>query len=531
MAVITPDTYVRLMRCDITPEHQLTFSNASTQQRFFSNLGGLVLTDFTYQRKDNVIRWAGLYEDIERYNYLVYCNEAQSNKYYYCYITDIKYVNDEMTEIYIDTDVFQTWQFDIIYKEMFIEREHVNSDEVGEHTVPEGLETGEYVVTTASKTNMGDLVYVLHADKWDTDTPQTSNTPPSTDMGGLPYTRGIMVFDTVSAFNQAIARYRSNNIDTSIWECYVIPKNFLDHDFGTPPNENFYFGGQEDPIGYVNTIQKPTNIDGHIPVNNKLLTYPYCYLEVNNNNGASRIYQYEKFMTDDCQFNVKGIPVIGGSIKLTPKYYTQDESPAGLESEGIYAGKFPLLNWDNDTYKNWLQLNGATMGVQTIAGGGQTALGLFGLIAGLGMTGGTGLALAGLGVGLGGIGSMASALATTYEHSKLPNTLSGDTTGIDINTCSDTNTFYYIRHSIKNEFANIIDKYFSVAGYRVNTIKLPNIEGRLNWNYVKTRDCNIEGTLIPEKDLNKLKAMFNTGITFWHNYTTFRDYSQSNPIV
>lgn len=528
MAVITPDTYVKLMRCDITPEHQLTFSNISDQTTFFNNLSGLVISDFTYQRKDNVIRWAGLYEDIERYNYLVYCNEAQSNKYYYCYITDIKYINDEMTEIYIDTDVFQTWQFDIIYKEMFIEREHVNDDTVGANTVPEGLETGEYVVTTTSKTDMGELVYVLHADKWDTDTSQTSNTPPSTDMGGLPYTRGIMVFDTVSAFNQAIARYRSNNIDTSIWECYVIPKNFLEHDFGTPPNENFYFGGQQDPKNYINTILKPTNIDGHIPVNNKLLTYPYCYLEVNNNNGASRIYQYEKFMTDDCQFNIKGIPVIGGSIKLTPKYYTQDESPAGLESEGIYAGKFPLLNWNNDTYRNWLQTNGMSVGVQ-----GASSL----LTLGIGSmllapeTAGTSLALAGAYAIISGVAGIGSAVAQVYDHSKLPDTLSGDTTGIDINTCAGTNTFYYIRHSIKNEFANIIDKYFSVAGYRVNAIKLPNIVGRQNWNYVKTRDCNIEGTLIPEKDLNKLKAMFNTGITFWHNYNTFRDYSQSNPIV
>lgn len=190
-------------------------------------------------------------------------------------------------------------------------------------------------------------------------------------------------------------------------------------------------------------------------------------------------------------------------------------------------GKFPLLNWDNDTYKNWLQLNGATNLGQTLIGAGQSALGLAGfLLATNPLT-----ALAGVGVALGGVATMGSTLASYIDHEKLPNTLSGDTTGIDINTCSDTNTFYYIRHSIKNEFANIIDKYFSVAGYRVNTIKLPNIEGRLNWNYVKTRDCNIEGTLIPEKDLNKLKAMFNTGITFWHNYTTFRDYSQSNPIV
>lgn len=344
MAVITPDTYVRLMRCDITPEHQLTFSNASAQTTFFNNLGGLVLSDFTYQRKDNVIRWAGLYEDIERYNYLVYCNEAQSNKYYYCYITNLKYINDEMTEISIETDVFQTWQFDIIYKEMFVEREHVNSDEVGEHTVPEGLELGEYVVNSSSYYNgLDDLAYVIHADKWDTgQDPEDSLGNPiySTDMGGLPYRQGVMVFDSVSAFNQALLRYKDNGIlDTAVWECYVIPKAILDHDFGTSPNKNFYFGGQTDPVYKNLTISKPTQLDGHTPVNNKLLTYPYCYLTVSNNNGASRILQYEKFMSEDCQFDLKGVPVIYGSIKLSPKYYTQNELATGLEEEGIYARK------------------------------------------------------------------------------------------------------------------------------------------------------------------------------------------------
>ena len=60
----------------------------------------------------------------------------------------MKYVNDEMTDIYINLDVFQTYQFDFIYKKSFVEREHVNNDSVGLHTVPEGLETGEYVVNT-----------------------------------------------------------------------------------------------------------------------------------------------------------------------------------------------------------------------------------------------------------------------------------------------------------------------------------------------------------------------------------------------
>lgn len=55
--VITPDTYVKLIHTELTNEHQLTFANRSAQTNYFLSLNGLVLEDFTYQRKDNVIRY------------------------------------------------------------------------------------------------------------------------------------------------------------------------------------------------------------------------------------------------------------------------------------------------------------------------------------------------------------------------------------------------------------------------------------------------------------------------------------------
>ena len=67
-------------------------------------------------------------------------------------------------------------------------------------------------------------------------------------------------------------------------------------------------------------------------------------------------------------------------------------------------------------------------------------------------------------------------------------------------------------------------------GYKVNDTKIPNITGRSNWNYVKTVDINITGDF-PQADLQEIKDMFNAGCTFWHNPSTFLDYSQNNPIV
>lgn len=57
MAINPKNTYVKLVHTELTPEHQLTFSSRANQTTYFSGLTGLVLDDFSYQRKDNVIRY------------------------------------------------------------------------------------------------------------------------------------------------------------------------------------------------------------------------------------------------------------------------------------------------------------------------------------------------------------------------------------------------------------------------------------------------------------------------------------------
>ena len=86
----------------------------------------------------------------------------------------------------------------------------------------------------------------------------------------------------------------------------------------------------------------------------------------------------------------------------------------------------------------------------------------------------------------------------------------------------------YRKYIVENlESSERIDKYFSVYGYKVNKIKVPNINSRSNWNYIKTIGANIHAD-IPQGDLDQIKNMFNTGITFWHTTTHFLDYSQNN---
>ena len=89
----------------------------------------------------------------------------------------------------------------------------------------------------------------------------------------------------------------------------------------------------------------------------------------------------------------------------------------------------------------------------------------------------------------------------------------------------DNNVFTI--YSIKEQFARRIDNYFSMYGYATNELKVPNLNNRTNWNYVKLIGANILGD-IPQSDLQAIKNIFNNGVTLWHNPSTFLDYSQNN---
>ena len=103
-----------------------------------------------------------------------------------------------------------------------------------------------------------------------------------------------------------------------------------------------------------------------------------------------------------------------------------------------------------------------------------------------------------------------------YRHSLIPDSFKGNINGGDYLTASNRNGFYFYKMSITEEYAKIIDKYFSMYGYKVNDVKTPNITGRTNWNYVKTIDCSISGS-VPSDDEKTICNIFDKGITFWKN--------------
>lgn len=498
---ISPQTNIRLIKTpfEIDNKNQLTFTSENAQKTYFLSLPYIEEENCTYQRKDNVIRFPALVDDILEYNYVMYQNEAYSNKWFYAFITKMTYLNNNCTEIAIETDVFQTWQFDIIYKQSFVEREHVNDDTIGLHTVPENLELGEYINQKLSGTEDVDLNFLLTSENHKnyvvlgvTETGLNVSQPaPDYNgvFGGLIY----LVFPTFADCRSYIlfsqTQFSSDNIICAFMVPYEIGIQGENFSWYTH-SSGFQYGfimPTSTPTQLRNiNISKPSFLDeNYIPRNNKLLTFPYVFFSVTNNSGSYSNYMYEYFKnidgseTSNCKFVIEGSIGVGCSIKLIPFNYKNGNSILNSNepnyAESLDAGKLPTCSWTNDAYTNWLTQNAVNIPLQIIGGVGKIAGGAF---VGNGS------------VALGGISDIGNTLIQMYEHSLMPETAKGGVNQGDL-TFAQKISFSLYKRSIKREYAEIIDKYFDLAGYKVNKVKIPNVTGRTNWNYVKTLNCNL----------------------------------------
>jgi hypothetical protein len=127
------------------------------------------------------------------------------------------------------------------------------------------------------------------------------------------------------------------------------------------------------------------------------------------------------------------------------------------------------------------------------------------------------------------LSSVGGVMAQKYQAKVHPDQAKGSTNSSDI-LIGWERYFTVDCMSVRAEVARTIDDFFSMFGYKVSRVKLPNITGRRNWNYVKTIGCYIDAS-IPQEDLQEIKDMFDKGVTFWHNPATFADYSQNNDII
>lgn len=531
---IIPDSDIILLKCplELDNKNQITFSTAEAQFNYFNSLPKIELDSASYVRKDESIRVPELLEDILSYNYLMYRNHNYSNKWIYAFITNSEYLNDNCTRIDFETDVFQTWQFDLEYKPSFVIREHTNDDTIGVNVIDENIDTGEMITINYSALRYSisgcKLVIMSTFDPYN-----------NTDFSGLLAFNGVMFgccmwafsidnsgLTAIQSFIQSVVTARSSSAIQGIFIC---PNDLLSGHIDTQ-DHNKITGGYE-VYSQIETFYPRSNAapySDYTPKNNKCYCYPYHFLEVSNSNGEKQQYRIEDFEKDssgNVLFTNYMALQVGISGRLCPTNYKGTLTSLYENDEGVTLAKFPCCQWSSDYYTNWLTQNSINM-IRTIANQGANIgidASMFSKATGAGD-------IMSQGVSHGSAAAPVADIIGKHAAARLnANQVAGDNSG-DVSFSMGANGYTFLEKRCKLQNLKIIDDYFTMFGYKTNRLKLPNTTGRSNWNYVETQNINIIAD-IPQNDLNLIKEMFNNGITLWHTTTYFLDYSRANSIV
>lgn len=573
MAYITPNSDVYLLK-DIkaTPNYSDTiyFASREAQFNYFSAPAKRVATLSAqgYQRHSRGWLKVGLPTGtVAQANYMMFKNTSFENKWFYAFITDWEYLNNGTTLISYMIDDIQTWFFDCTLGDCYVEREHVMDDAVGNNRVPEPFGTDRVVMTEVWHcANMESYSVVVQAsnkhrgDYFEQDFLHQGQfnglaiwkTPCNTydDASGIALNLDEMVGD---------GSYSDDATDQQQVVSIIM--------FPTTYAENISVGDQSRPYSTNEGFATPrTMVDHYTPRNKKLLTAPYKSLLLTNSIGANVTLDYDDFIAVSGMKTTPAFFIVGsmsgqGQMMCVPYNYR------GVEKNFNYMitiNEFPQCGYTLDSYRAWLAGGGDLK--QQIAAVKGIGNGIFSV---LGMAQNVNTeysnqwdknydyryseysspvaqkyadkntkwdeATASSGV-LAGVGGLFSGILNTaidykmteYQSQAQANIPVGMTAGNAMIGLRELN-FRCFDVDINQQDAKIIDDYFDKFGYQVNKLKVPNINGRKQWNYVKTKDCEIVGN-IPASIKASIINIFNSGITFWKNGDNIGNYSLDNTL-
>lgn len=489
---ITPVTEVKVCRgIPISPAYRdsMTYANESAKFSYFSGKAKYTYTNAIPVR-DNVFRIPVAADAIYDCNYLIYKNANFVDKWFYCFILSVSWVNVNCAEVVVKPDVITTWINDWTLNPSYIERMHVTDDVRGRYREPEPVQLGEKIRNFKIRTTNQDAGFAY----------DVYYVPPEgveriTDLGYIAACCNVRTYDSAS-----IQSIKTDIIDPLI--AVGLQDNLLA--IQTVPMR-FSNGAQ-----YTEQIQLSNflnNIDGYVPVNQKLFTYPYNSLVVQNGEGNTQEFMLEEFSTNTPRWRMwcatsLDISIIGTFLDYGLSGRQENLTPDRL----LMARGFPRGYWS---------------GIETMAYEANLTSGLANTIHSaftLNIPGGVSSML----------GFMQTLAAPPLaKGGELPSSTSSFTAFLG--------DYYFSQSSVNQSIARDIDTYFTRWGYQINKVATPLINGRQKFNYIKAIDIAVQGN-IPADDMAEIKQIFNDGITFWHQERGFEVGSWSgapndNPVV
>lgn len=537
---ITPDTNIWLLRgcpLDSGYENTIIFDTPTSQRAWFTEFEIITLAGYSYQRAGrDVLRVGVPTAQIYDVNYMIFQNHAYSDKYFYAFIERVEYVNDNVTEIQYKIDDFQTYLFNYRLGHCFIERAHAASDAIGENTVPENLETGEYECQEIELTTTPPLgllpncvpIFVSSADLPNV----TENSAPQSwgrfvdglfsgcglyryvgfSLGHMPPAGMLRTLDCLDKQGKGSA----------ILGAFMCPIGLLPEG-GTPETWQEITSFNDVKITISNAALFK-GIGEYLPKNNKCYTAPFYKLIVSNNSGKSQEFAFELLKSFD--FNARMAASPASPYMVYPDNYAGKSIECALAMDSAAQ-----CTWNNDTYKNWLAQNQVTLTTGILTDG-----------VGAGVNA---LVNAAAGNVVGAVGSVLSyglgvyqSLAQLRDRQAVPMATNGTVAGATFLVSQGLYAPSFLLATIRPEFARIVDDYFTRFGYAQHVVDVPNREAREHFTYVKTVGCTLRGvfesgdiqTSVPAEVETVLMNIYNKGVTIWRDVTgeEFGDFSISN---
>ena len=507
--VLNPNTKIYIcsnVKLDREYNNVIYWNSPTEQINYFAGKAQKSYTDFTYQRQTKTIKVPCSADSISLCNYLIYQNTSQTVKWYFAFIDKVVYISDDVCEIFFTQDVFNSWWFQLQIKECFVEREHVIDDTIGANIVDEKLECGEY--TSYEPPNYyewGDYSIIVASSE--TTTGAGIGTVYGNIYSGILYYKYGTSIAELNRLATFISEMTKLNKISAIVSIYMLPSKLY---ASASPFES------SKPYSELLYVERPTTIGEYIPKNKKLFTYPYTSLYVSNLSGNSALYKYEFFndsVFGGANFKLTGSMTCNPEVQLVPLKYKCSPTLIADDNanEKITLKGFPQCSFNIDSFKAWLAQNAGSVMVNagaslaTLAGSIATANPL-GMVA--------------------GVAGVANTIGNFIDKSRMPSQATGEpATNVAFST--GKLTFQFVKQQITKEYAKTIDDYFELYGYKVNKLKVPNMNTRPHWNYVKTVVPNVYCSS-SENVVNQIKNKFNEGLTFWKNGDDIGDYTLNN---
>ncbi len=368
----------------------------------------------------------------------------------------------------------------------------------------------------------------------------------------------------INKLNKFFKTVASSNLEAGVLCAFMMPYEFF------PKGDQLVDGVSplSMRVPFPTMLGSPLVDDGYIPRNKKLFCSPYNELYVTNNSGNEAQYKFEEFSNPDaresCMFSIWGNLSTNPGMYCAPLFYNGNGYMSGAVDDELVLSGFPMCSFTTDSFRAWLSQNAGVIG----ATAGSLIAGWTSTVSKAYSTSATGLINAGImsadpgpnvaGVNPAGyigkhamytpkenanlrsymsgqnqsftglIGATLGALGTLYDHSRRPPQSHGAMNGnLTYQAAQLTFSWYY--KQIKQEYAEIIDKFFDMYGYKTNRVGTPVLNARPKYSYVKTIGCSIDG-LIPGDMKAAIESIFDKGIRFWEPSAVFGNYDpEVNP--